>query len=290
MFDSKELDVLENIAKKQGCTYKVSDGLFEAVKDGKVVLHVDSNSKSGYCLFGEHVKGKKTYHSGFAKKEVRLSGYNIEDRFNFYGPLSKYVGQTLTKKIDGQEVNVPITCSSHEQNGFRIYNYGDPDFSKYEVGPTSHISDEIKQQHPSKHIREHWQQTKNHEAHKTNTTPLTAHHKAPNELSSVPTNIHTSFQHIGWSAIMNEDVYITGQKTNQQSHAKTSRKSQNTRKQESQQSTSFLDMTANVYEKSLDYVKNNPKTTGTVIAVVVIAATVGFYLYRKHKKTKRRNP
>lgn len=199
-----DLLYLKQRAQKRGCTYSCKNGIFEAYKDGKTVIHVNSETKTGYCLFGENAKGGARYNSGFQKQEIRLKGYDIEDRFNYYNVYHKRVGEILSKEVDGVLVNIPVITSTAEQNGLIIYNIGDLDFSAYEYGKRSFISEEIMRQDPSIHMDEHWKQVGG------KLPGYTAHHNGPKTLCSIPTRIHQAFNHAGWSALMNETKYIDG--------------------------------------------------------------------------------
>lgn len=52
---------------------------------------------------------------------------------------------------------------------------------------------------------------------------------------------------------------------------------------------SVIDTGADMCKSSMNYIKNNPKTVGTVAAVTVVAITGAFYLWKRYKNKHKKN-
>lgn len=211
---------------------KVDNGILRLVNDkGLEVLKLDSKSKTGEVLIGEYRFRQHNELTGVQRGELRLSGYEIRDTYNVYGPNSDLVGSSKSIDVDGRHYDIPIEITEEEYHGMLVRVYGNPNFSEVAVDTININSDAVEREASSHKVESTAILARNFvegkyppgtfssqqekelieiaNGKKAETiSGLTPHHVGNAKMQYVPQEVHRKINHIGGSWLMNEKNYF----------------------------------------------------------------------------------
>lgn len=234
--DWEDYLLIKDFALNHNLDIKICDSHLDLINEKNTkVASLESLQKTGEVLIGEHhYHHPVNYYTNVQRGEFRLSGYEIQDTYNVFGPNSKLTGSIKEVELEnGERYEIPIVKTEGQYHGMLVRTYGIPDFSEHafdnipikedavvreasshKIEATQILAQRfVESKYPPERFTEQQQQELLSIANgkKAETiSGLTPHHVGNTEMQYVPTELHKSVNHIGGSWLMNEKNYFKG--------------------------------------------------------------------------------